>query len=67
MPEVSDQVRSYLARKAANLEEMADHHAAIGEPDKARELYTQALALYSRQGDDKGTKRVKEKLETLKE
>jgi len=62
MPEVSEQVKSYLARKAANLEGMADHHAAIGEPDKAKELYSQALILYTRQGDAEGAKRVKEKL-----
>ncbi|MFX1475760.1 MAG: hypothetical protein ACFFCO_09845 [Promethearchaeota archaeon] len=65
MSKPSDQIGGYFQKKAAYLEELADHHASIGEAEKAKELYAQARALYTRLGDKDQIARVEEKLGQL--
>ncbi|MFX1562311.1 MAG: hypothetical protein ACFFDP_03275 [Promethearchaeota archaeon] len=65
MAKPSDQLAAYFQKKAANLEELADHHASIGEISQAKELYTQARAMYSRMGGSEQIERIDEKLKAL--
>ncbi len=65
MSKPSDQISGYFQKKAAYLEELADHHASIGEIEKAKELYTQARDMYVRLGDKDQIARVDEKLQKL--
>lgn len=65
MAKPSDQLAAYFQKKAAKLEELADHHASIGESAQAKDLYTQARAMYSRMGDNDQTARIDEKIKAL--
>ncbi len=65
MSKPSDQISGYFQKKAAYLEELADHHASIGEIDKAKELYSQAKNMYTRLGDKVQIARVEEKIKQL--
>lgn len=65
MAKPSDQLSGYFQKKAAYLEELADHHASIGEIDKAKELYSQAKDMYTRIGDAVQIARVEDKLKQL--
>lgn len=65
MAKPSDQLAAYFQKKATNLEELADHHASIGEIAQAKELYAQAQAMYSRMGDSEQIARIDEKIKAL--
>ncbi len=66
MAKPSDQLTAYVQRKGENLEELADHHASIGEISEAKELYTQARAMFERLGNQDLITRIDEKLKKLK-
>lgn len=65
MSKPSDQIGGYFQKKAAYLEGLANHHASIGEKDKAKELYSQARDMYARLGDKDQIARVEEKIKQL--
>ncbi len=65
MSKPSDQIRGYFQKKGAYLEELADHHASIGEIEKAKELYSQARDMYTRLGDKEQIARIDEKMKKL--
>lgn len=65
MSKPSDQLMGYFQRKAAKLEELADHHASIGETPQAKDLYTQARQMYGRLGDADQIARIEEKMKSL--
>lgn len=56
---------AYFQKKGENLEELADHHAGIGEIPQAKELYAQAKAMYERLGNTELVSRVEEKAAKL--
>jgi iron uptake system EfeUOB component EfeO/EfeM len=62
----SDQMGAYFQKKGENLEELADHHASIGEVSQAKELYAQARSMYERLGNQDLISRIDEKLGNLK-
>ena len=66
MSKPSDQMGAYFQKKGENLEELADHHASIGEVYQAKELYAQARSMYERLGNQEFISRIDEKLGTLK-
>jgi len=66
MSKPSDQMSAYFQKKGENLEELANHHASIGELSQAKELYTQARAMYERLGNQELITRIDEKLAKLK-
>ncbi len=66
MSKPSDQMGAYFQKKGENLEELADHHALIGETPQAKELYTQARSMYERLGNQELISRIDEKLSNLK-
>ena len=66
MSKSSDQLFAYMQKKGENLEELADHHAAIGELDQAKELYAQARAMYERIENQEFVSRIDEKTKKLK-
>jgi plasmid stabilization system protein ParE len=66
MAKPSEQLSGYFQRKAANLEEIADHHASTGEPSQAKELYKQARDMYARLGAADAINRIDGKLKKLK-
>ncbi len=66
MSKPSDQMGAYFQKKGENLEELADHHALIGEISQAKELYAQARAMYERLGNQELTSRIDKKLNNLK-
>jgi hypothetical protein len=66
MSKPSDQMGAYFQKKGENLEELADHHAAIGEISQAKELYGQARSMYERLGNQEFMSRIDEKLGKLK-
>ena len=66
MAKPSEQLSGYFQRKAANLEEIADHHAAIGEASKAKEIYKQARDMYARIGAADAVTRIDGKVKKLK-
>ncbi|MFX1565801.1 MAG: hypothetical protein ACFFCH_07415 [Promethearchaeota archaeon] len=66
MSKPSDQMTAYFQKKGENLEELADHHASIGESSQAKELYGQARSMYERLGSQELISRVDEKLGKLK-
>jgi len=55
-----------MQKKGENLEELADHHAAIGEVSEAKELYAQARAMYERIENQELVSRIDEKAKKLK-
>lgn len=65
MSKPSDQMSAYFQKKGENLEELADHHAGIGEISQAKELYAQAKAMYERLGNAELVSRVDEKAAKL--
>ncbi|MFX0168803.1 MAG: hypothetical protein ACFE89_05510 [Candidatus Hodarchaeota archaeon] len=65
MSSPSDQMTAYFLKKGQNLEELADHHAAIGETPQAKELYAQARAMYERLGNAELVGRIDEKAAKL--
>ncbi len=66
MSKPSDQMGAYFQKKGENLEELADHHASIGEVSQAKELYGQARTMYERLGNQEFIARIDEKLSGLK-
>jgi hypothetical protein len=66
MAKPSEQLSGYFQRKAANLEEIANHHASIGESSKAKEIYKQARDMYARLGAADAVNRIDDKLKKLK-
>ena len=66
MAKPSEQLLAYFQRKAEKLEELADHHASIGEPVQAKDLYTQAKAMFERITGKEDITRIDEKLQKLK-
>jgi hypothetical protein len=66
MAKPSEQLGGYFQRKAANLEEIADHHASIGESSKAKELYKQAREMYAKIGATDAITRLDGKMKKLK-
>ena len=66
MSKPSDQLTAYMQKKGENLEELADHHAAIGEVSEAKELYAQARAMYERIDNQELVSRIDEKAKKLK-
>lgn len=65
MTKPSDQLTAYVQRKAEKLEELADHHALIGETPQAKDLYSQAKAMFERLGNPDHIARIDEKLKKL--
>lgn len=65
MSKPSDQLTAYVQRKAEKLEELADHHASIGEAPQAKDLYTQAKAMFERLGNPEHITRITEKLKKI--
>lgn len=57
---------AYFLKKGENLEELADHHAAIGEVPQAKELYAQARSMYERLGNKELVSRIDGKIGKLK-
>lgn len=66
MAKPSDQLTAYVQRKGEKLEELADHHAAIGETTQAKDLYSQARSMYERLGNREFISRIDEKLKKMK-
>jgi iron uptake system EfeUOB component EfeO/EfeM len=66
MSKPSDQMGAYFQKKGQNLEELADHHAKIGEISQAKELYAQARSMYERLGNQELISRIDEKVGSLK-
>ena len=66
MSKPSDQMSAYFQKKGENLEELADHHAAIGEVHQAKELYAQARSMYERLGNEELVSRIDGKVGKLK-
>jgi hypothetical protein len=62
----SDQMSAYFQKKGENLEELADHHASIGELSQAKDLYSQARSMYERLGNQEFISRIDKKLGNLK-
>ncbi len=54
-----------MRRKGEKLEELADHHASIGEISQAKELYMQARSMFERIGNQEFISRIDEKLSSL--
>ncbi|MFW9832240.1 MAG: hypothetical protein ACFFD8_10750 [Candidatus Thorarchaeota archaeon] len=65
MSKPSDQLSAYVQRKGEKLEELADHHALIGETAQAKELYSQARDMYERIANQELISRVNDKLSKL--
>jgi iron uptake system EfeUOB component EfeO/EfeM len=65
MAKPSDQLAAYFQKKAEKLEELADHHASIGEKAQAKELYTQARTMYSRLDNADHISRIDGKIKAL--
>lgn len=65
MAKPSDQLSAYFQKKGSKLEELADHHASIGEGAQAKDLYAQARAMYSRMSDADQIARIDEKIKAL--
>lgn len=65
MTKPSDQLTAYIQRKGEKLEELADHHALIGEGPQAKELYSQAREMYERIANQEFVARIDEKLKKL--
>jgi hypothetical protein len=57
---------AYFQKKGENLEELADHHASIGELSQAKDLYSQARSMYERLGNQEFISRIDKKLGNLK-
>lgn len=57
---------AYFQKKGQNLEELADHHASIGEKSQAKDLYSQARSMYERLGNQELISRIDEKMSALK-
>ena len=66
MSKPSDQMSAYFQKKGENLEELADHHASIGELSQAKDLYSQARSMYERLGNQEFISRIDKKLGNLK-
>ncbi|MFW9934230.1 MAG: hypothetical protein ACFFCF_07695 [Promethearchaeota archaeon] len=66
MSKPSDQMGAYFQKKGQNLEELADHHASIGEKSQAKDLYAQARSMYERLGNQELISRIDEKMSALK-
>ncbi len=66
MSKPSDQMSAYFQKKGENLEELADHHAAIGEVPQAKELYAQARSMFERLGNEELISRIDGKVGKLK-
>jgi hypothetical protein len=66
MSKPSDQMSAYFQKKGENLEELADHHAGIGEVSQAKELYAQARAMYESLGNTELIARIDEKAAKLR-
>ena len=65
MSKPSSQLTDYFMRKGAKLEELADHHATIGEKAQAKDLYQQAKQMYARLADSTLLTRIDDKLKKL--